>query len=210
MGADTVQEDDVPISGVVLAGGEGNRMGADKRFLQLGGKPLLQWTLDRLRPLVDEIVLAVLDATLFADWDVRLATDRYPGLGVLAGVHAGLATANHEWALVVGGDMPLLNTALIRAMVSLTSTQEADIIVPQWEGELEPLHALYRTTVCTQAAEATLQAGKRRIVAFYPQVRVHVMSHADVARWDPEGHSFFNVNTADDWSAVLRYLGLSQ
>ncbi len=197
-------------SGVVLAGGASTRMGTDKRFLRLGGKPLLLWTLERLRPLVDDVVLAALDVSSFADWGVRLAADRYPGQGVLAGMHAGLAAARGEWAMVVGGDMPLLDAGLIRALLGLAATAESDVIVPEWKGELEPLHAVYRTEVCAPAAEAVLQAGKRRIVAFYPQVRVSVVPHADIARLDPEGRSFFNVNTGEDWATALRLLGLPE
>lgn len=197
-------------SGVVLAGGGGARMGMDKRFLRLGDKPLLLWTVERVRPLVEELVLAVQDALPFTGWGVRLATDRYPGQGVLAGMHAGLAAACGAWALVVGGDMPLLNPSLIEALLRMTLTTEADVIVPEWRGELEPLHALYRTAVCAPAAEAALQAGKRRIVAFYPQVRVQVFPHAEVTRWDPQGLSFFNINTAEDLAATLRYLNLPE
>ncbi|MBN1920761.1 MAG: molybdenum cofactor guanylyltransferase [Anaerolineae bacterium] len=197
-------------SGVVLAGGGGTRMGADKRFLPLGDRPLLSWTVERLRPLMDEMVLVTLDVTPFTDWNVRAVTDHFPGQGVLAGIHAGLATAYGTWALVVGGDMPLLNPALMIAMLRLTTTTDVDIIVPEWRGELEPLHALYRTATCAPAAEAALRGGKRRIVAFYPQVRVQVFPHAEIARWDPEGLSFFNVNTPDDWATARRHLGLPQ
>ncbi len=185
-------------------------MGRDKRFLRLGDKPLLLWIVERVRPLVEELVLAVQDGTPFVGWDVRLTTDAYPGQGVLAGLHAGLAAARGAWALVVGGDMPLLNPALIGAMLQLTLITEADVIVPEWQGQFEPLHALYRTAVCAPAAEMALQAGKRRIVAFYPQVRVQVFSHAEVAHWDPEGLSFFNINTTEDWAAALRHLGLPE
>lgn len=197
-------------SGIVLAGGGGTRMGVDKRFLPLGDKPLLSWTVERLRPLVDEMLLVALDTAPFADWNVRAVTDHFAGQGVLAGMHAGLAAARGAWALVVGGDMPLLSPALVTAMLQLTSAADVDIIVPEWHGELEPLHALYRTATCAPAAEAVLRAGKRRIVAFYPQVRVQVFSHAEIARWDPEGLSFFNVNTPEDWVAAGRYLGLPQ
>ncbi len=193
-------------SGVILAGGSGTRMGMDKRFLQLHGKPLVLWVVESLRPLVDEVVLAVQDVTHFADYGLRLVVDHYPGQGVLAGMHAGLATAQGAWAVVVGGDMPLLNPDLLTAMLQLTSTAAADVIVPEWQGNLEPLHALYRTAVCAPAAEAALQAGKRRIVAFYPAVRVKVFPQAEVARWDPDGLSFFNINTMDDWTAAVQYL----
>lgn len=182
-------------------------MGLDKRFLQREGQPLLRWTSERLRPLVDEVVLAVEDATRFADWGLRVVEDYYPGRGVLAGMHAGLMAVRGTWALVVGGDMPLLNAHLIAAMLQLTPTTEADVIVPEWEGQLEPLHALYRPAVCAPAAEAALQRGQRRIIAFYPAVRVYVMPQADVAQYDPAGRSFFNVNTAADWAVVLQELG---
>ncbi len=198
------------VSGVILAGGGGTRMGADKRFLLLGDKPLLFWTVERLRPLVHELVLSALDVAPFAGWDLRLATDHFPGQGVLAGMHAGLAATHADWALVVGGDMPLLNPDLVTAMLHLAAHAEADIIVPEWRGELEPLHALYRPEVCTPAAEAVLRTGKRRIVAFYPQVRVQVFPEAEISRWDPEGLSFFNVNTPEDWVLARRHLDLAQ
>jgi molybdopterin-guanine dinucleotide biosynthesis protein A len=181
-------------------------MGIDKRFLSIGEKPLVVWVLERLRPLVDEVIVATLDPALFANIAARVVADIYPGQGVLAGLHAGLSAARGEWTCVVAGDMPFLNLTLLQAMMDLTQDNEADIIVPQWQGELEPLHALYRPSVCAPAAEAALQAGKRRIVAFYPDVRVRIMPQADVARCDPEGRSFFNVNTPEDWQRAMELL----
>lgn len=193
-------------SGLVLAGGSSNRMGIDKRFLTVHAQPLVVWVIEHLRTLVDEVIVAALDPAMFDGIAARVVTDVYPGQGVLAGLHAGLAAAQGEWAVAVAGDMPLLNPALLRAMMRLAEDGGADIIVPQWQGDLEPLHALYRPSACAPAAEAALQAGKRRIIAFYPDVRVHVMPQDEIARWDPEGRSFFNVNTPEDWSRAVRLL----
>jgi len=88
----------------------------------------------------------------------------------------------------------------------LAQGSAADIIVPEWQGNLEPLHALYRPAACAPAAEAALRAGKRRIIAFYPDVRVHIMSQDAIAQWDAEGRSFFNVNTPADWALALQQL----
>ncbi|MGC9393458.1 MAG: molybdenum cofactor guanylyltransferase [Anaerolineae bacterium] len=200
----------ITLSGVILAGGCSNRMGMDKRFLTIQGQPLVVWVVERLRALVDEVIVAALDPAVFDGIAARVVTDVYPGQGVLAGLHAGLAAARSEWAVVVAGDMPLLNPALLRAMLRLAQDGEADIVVPQWQGNLEPLHTLYRPSACAPAAEAALQAGKRRIVAFYPDVRVHVMPQAEVVCWDPEGRSFFNVNTPEDWSLALQQLQFNQ
>lgn len=193
-------------SGIVLAGGSSARMGMDKRFMTIHAQPLVVWVIERLRALVDEVIVAALDPAMLDGIAARVVTDVYPGQGVLAGLHAGLAAARSAWAVAVAGDMPLLNPALLRAMMRLAEDSEADIVVPQWQGNLEPLHALYRPSVCAPAAEAALQAGKRRIVAFYPDVRVRVIPQDDVAGWDPEGRSFFNVNTPEDWSLAMRLL----
>jgi molybdopterin-guanine dinucleotide biosynthesis protein A len=193
-------------SGIVLAGGTSNRMGMDKRFLTIHAQPLVVWVIERLRALVDEVIVATLDPAAFDGIEARVVTDVYPGRGVLAGLHAGLRAAHGEWAFVVAGDMPFLNPMLLQAMMSLTQDSKADIIVPQWQDNLEPLHAFYRPFICTPAAEAALQAGKRRIVAFYPDVRVHIIPQDDIARWDPEGRSFFNVNTPEDWALALQQL----
>lgn len=201
-------------SGVILAGGESQRMGQDKRFLFINGKPLIVWTVEQLRSLVEEIILVTLEPELFhimcpqlvVASDVRLVTDRYPGLGVLAGLHAGLAEAQGDWAFVVAGDMPMLNSALLYTMATLTYTERADIIVPRWHGELEPLHALYRPSVCAPAAEAVLLQGRRRIISFYSTMRVRIVDEDEVAHVDPKGNSFFNVNTPHEWQMALQYL----
>ncbi len=193
-------------SGIILAGGSSHRMGVDKRFLSIQGKPLVVWVLERLNQLVDEVIVATMEPDLFTGLPARIATDRYPGQGVLAGVHAGLAAAHGEWALAVAGDMPFLNLTLLRAMMQLAQDGAADVVVPQWHGELEPLHALYRPAVCAPAAEAALQAGKRRIIAFYPDVRVHIMPQDEVAGYDPEGCSFCNINTPEDWTLAAQQL----
>ncbi len=190
-------------SGIILAGGIARRMGSDKRFLVAEGKPLVLRVVESLRPLVDEVIVATLEPGLFDDIPARVVVDEYPGRGVLAGMHAGLSAAQGDWAFVAAGDMPFLNPALLRAMQQLSQSVAADVIVPQWKGELEPLHALYRPSVCIPAIEAALHREQRRIIAFYPDVRVHVMPESEIAIWDPEGRSFFNVNTPEDWALTL-------
>lgn len=192
-------------TGIVLAGGKSARMGRDKRHLVINGETLLARTLSRLRPLVDEVLVVVRERDALPPVDARIVTDRYPGMGVLAGVHAGLAAAHNPWAYVVAGDMPLLNPDLLRAMAALAD-ETCDVVVPRWQVEMEPLHALYRPAACAPAAEAALRAGRRRIIAFYPHVRVREMGEAAVARIDPKGRSFFNVNTQAEWCLLERLL----
>lgn len=194
---------DSVISGVILAGGNSRRMGQDKRFLTTGGVPLLVNVITRLRPLVAEVILVANDPERLAELEARVVGDRYPGRGVLAGVHAGLLAARGEWAFIVAADMPFLSPALL-TMLQSRAGAACDVVIPRWQGELEPLHALYRPARCAKAAEAALLQEQRRIVAFFPQVRVCLIEEPAIRRVDPEGRAFFNVNTPEDWAAACR------
>ncbi|RLC86005.1 MAG: molybdenum cofactor guanylyltransferase [Chloroflexi bacterium] len=193
-------------SGIILAGGTSRRLGQDKRFLSINGQPLIARVLQRLRPLVGELLIVSREPEHFTGLDARVVVDRYPGMGVLAGVHAGLAAAQGDWAFVVAADLPFLNPALLRALADLARRGAADVVVPRCAEGLEPLHALYRPLVCAPAAEAALLQGRRRVVSFYSQVRVLEMPPDEAARWDPERLSFFNVNTPEDWAFVQQRL----
>lgn len=181
-------------------------MGKDKRQLRLQGETLLARTAASLRPLVDETLVAARAPLSVEIPDARMVYDRYPDMGVLAGVHAGLAAARNTWAIVVAGDMPWLNAKLLSAMIEIAMREPCDVVVPRWNGELEPLHALYRAEICARAAETALQQGQRRIVAFYPAVRVREMSTAEISKIAPQGRSFCNINTPQDWQALQAQL----
>ncbi len=192
-------------SGVIIAGGRSRRMGGvDKRFLSIEGRPLLQHVIERLRPLVEEIIVVTREPEpRIAAWNVRQVTDRYPGHGVLAGVHAGLTAAQGRWAIVVSADLPFLNPELLKALVDRAEAGEADVVIPRRESGLEPLHALYRPERCAPAAERAILRGERRIIAFFPEVRVDEVPPDFLRRWDEAGDSFFNVNRPEEWAQVL-------
>ncbi len=186
----------LPLSGVVLAGGKSARLGRDKALLELEGRTLVARTLDALAQLTDDLIVVTNIVPRLFPPPARVVTDRYVGAGVLAGMHAGLLAARGELAIVVACDMPFLDLDLLRRMVTLA--HEADVVVPRWT-DVEPLHAIYRPAACLGPIERALVRGERRIVSFYHQVRVRYVERAEITRFDPQGLSFFNVNTAKDW-----------
>jgi len=92
--------------------------------------------------------------------------------------------------------MPWLNSALIRRLAGLRNT--ADVVIPQGEKGLEPLHAIYGKQ-CLGPMEESLASDRRRIVSFFPQVRVRQLRQEQVAVIDPGFDSFRNVNTPADY-----------
>jgi molybdopterin-guanine dinucleotide biosynthesis protein A len=204
-----------PTSAVIIAGGRSRRMGQDKRRLRLWGEAgptLLEHTVAVAAGLCAEVVVVLNDAEDWPGLAARTVPDAYPDGGALGGIATGLAAAQHDAALVLAADMPFLNTALLAAM--LARPRDYDALLPRSPEpgaarntlDLEPLHAIYRTT-CLAPIRATLEAGQRRIAAFFPLVRLAFVEPDEIARHDPLGRAFLNLNTPEQLELARRELG---
>lgn len=183
-------------SGVILAGGESRRMGSDKSLLPLDGERFIERTYQLMAALFDEVLIVTNSPDLYTDIPCRKVPDRYRGQGALAGIHAGLHYAGHPRIFVVASDMPYLQPELIRHLCS--GAVDTDVIIPRSHHGLEPLHACYRKS-CLPAIETLLAKGNRRIVEFFPQVKVREIPAANWQAFDPQGLSFRNINTPQDY-----------
>lgn len=187
------------LTGIVLAGGASRRMGRNKAFLELGGHSLIEIVIERMELVCAEVLVVAGDARPYAEVGVPVVEDRFPGIGVLGGLHAGLDAAAHELTLVVGCDMPFLNVNLLWAFAEWAG--KADVVVLRLGDQVEPLHAAYRRT-CLPAIERAIRAGRRRIVSFFSQVRVRYVAAEEVEPFDPDLRSFRNINTLQEWRAA--------
>jgi molybdenum cofactor guanylyltransferase len=188
------------LTGIILAGGKSRRMGGrNKAFLELNGRPLIEIVVERVQSVCAEVLIVAGDTSPYTSLGVPLVEDRFRGVGVLGGLHAGLEAASHELALVVGCDMPFLNPDFLRAFAGWAENH--DVAVLRQGEQVEPLHAAYRRT-CLPAIEAAIGAGERRIISFFPRVRVRYITPEEVAPIDSDLRSFQNINTPDEWSRV--------
>jgi molybdopterin-guanine dinucleotide biosynthesis protein A len=204
-----------PLSLLILAGGKSTRMGQDKAWLMLDGRPLVMRVIDRVLPLVDEVIVSTNQPNAFDVWLPSLTipactvADRYPNVGPLAGLHAGLLAARSDLVLVLATDMPFVNPALITYLSQVATDDAVDAVVPQILSPetrqigLEPLHAIYRKS-CLPAIEVSITANQRRVVSFLDRVRLRVVSPDEISPYDPLFRSFANVNTPQDWSDAQR------
>lgn len=184
---------------MVLAGGASSRMGRDKALLELDGQPMIEIIVDQMEEICSEVLIVAKDRRRYAGLDAPVILDRFSNVGALAGLHAGLEAASYEISLAVGCDMPFLNPDLLKAFVRWAKGY--DVTLLKRGAYVEPLHAAYRRT-CLPAMEDVIRAGQRRIISFFPQVRVHYITPAQVAPFDPALRSFRNVNTPEEWQAA--------
>ena len=197
----TPDEDDLrlPVSAAVLAGGQSARMGADKTMLPVGGAPLITRVLEVVGSVCEESFIVTNRPEALGDSvvpsDVRVLTDEVPFQGPLGGLVTALAAARHEWLLAVAADLPWLRPEVVRALWE--ARNGAQVVVPVSDRGTEPLLALYHTS-CLEAAREALATGRRRLVAFFPKVRVAEVPLEALRSVDPDLESLVNINTPED------------
>jgi len=125
----------------------------------------------------------------------KVVVDIYPGKGSLGGIYTGLVSANTFYSLVVACDMPFLNRALLRYLVGLAP--DFDVVVPNVNGWIEPLHAIYSKN-CLTPIEKLLHQGKLGVRQLFDLVNTRYVCEDEIIKFDPERLSFFNINTKDD------------
>jgi FdhD protein len=189
------------VTGVILAGGASSRMGSNKALLPHKGGRFIEGIYRELSELFSEVLVITDAPEQYRFLPCRKAPDVFPGMGALAGIHAGLVQSSNPAIFAVACDMPRLDHALIRHIAE--SGAGCDLVLPLSEGGYEPLHALYRKA-CLPAMEACLSKGERRIVSILPHLRVREIAAAEVARLDPGFESFSNINTPQEYFALRK------
>jgi FdhD protein len=187
------------ITGVILAGGESRCMGSDKSLLPFAGARFIERIYHRMAGLFDEVIVVTNSPGLYGDLPCRKVPDLYPEKGSLIGVHAGLKQSCTDKAFIVACDMPFLSAEVIRRLCS--QRERSDVVVPCGKQGVEPLHALYDRR-CLTAIEEQIEGGEKKIDSFFPRVRVHEVPMTDFADCDPEGLSFRNINTPQEYFAL--------
>jgi len=186
------------VTGLVLAGGQGRRMGgADKGLVPLAGRPMVEHVIEALRPQVGQILLSAnRNHELYARYGYRvIADDLGDHQGPLAGVATALRQCSSEFMVVVPCDAPLLPPDLVARLVAACDARDADAAVVSDGERLQPVFLLLRSRVAP-ALEAYLADGGRRVDGWLGQIRT---AEADFS--DAPG-AFVNVNDPDERQAV--------
>jgi molybdopterin-guanine dinucleotide biosynthesis protein A len=186
------------VTGVVLAGGQGRRMGTvDKGLVVLAGRPMVSHVLQRLAPQVNEVLInANQHADEYAAFGHRIVADAIGGFaGPLAGLHAGMAQASHPLVVTVPCDSPFLPLDLVARLRAARDARDADLAVARTFDQPHPVFALVHRRVLPHLTRF-LEGGGRKIDAWYA-----TLAAVDVA-FDDEADAFRNINTVDELAAA--------
>ncbi len=190
---------------VVLAGGEAKRFGGlDKMFLQIQeGITLIEAVVKRL-DFVDEVVVATNNEEkakrISLLLDVPCLIDSYPG--ILGGILSGLRHLSSEEVLVLGGDMPLVNSSVVNRLFSNLKEYEAAVPIHP-NGFIEPLHGVLRRS---RAIRVLPKMGAfMRVRRLYEDLNTAWVPVSTLRELDPELLSFTNVNDPIAAKRVMKH-----
>lgn len=185
------------ITGVILAGGQGRRMGgADKGLQLLAGKPLAAHVAERLGPQVGELLInANRNGAAYAALGYPVVSDRIAGFaGPLAGLHAALSAARHPLVATAPCDSPLLPTDLVARLAAALADGKHDIAIARTAERIHPVFCLCRRSLAAPLA-AFLTAGQRRFSQWLEEQGAVEVMFADAA-------AFANINSRDELAAL--------
>ena len=176
-------------------------MGSPKALLLFDGEPLIVHIVATLRRLFAEVVVVAAPGQSLPSMPVTLVRDEVEHQGPVGGLCYGLRAARGDVSFATSCDSAFLNVDLISHLVS--RMPEHDVVVPHWQGRDQPLHAVYRRSVLPHLAEL-LARGQLRPVYLFDRVRTRRIDEEEIRRFDPDGSSFFNMNTPEDYAEAQR------
>jgi molybdopterin-guanine dinucleotide biosynthesis protein A len=186
------------VTGIVLAGGQGRRMGGiDKGLIPLSGRAMVAHVIDRLAPQVGAIVVnANQNADAYAAYGHPVVADAVGGFaGPLAGLHAGMSAATTPYVVTVPCDSPFLPADLVARLAAALVAAGAQLAVARTFDQPHPVFALARRDVLPHLA-AFLAEGGRKIDLWYASLGIVEVPFDDCAE------AFRNINTRDELAAA--------
>jgi molybdopterin-guanine dinucleotide biosynthesis protein A len=192
------------LTGAILAGGYSRRLGQDKALLPLLGKPLARWVADALAPAAPECWLITNHPLAHLSLGLPLVTDLHPFQGPAGGLLTALFYSRTPWVLAAAVDNPFLAPELLAALAARIAGTSRPAVVCRSPWGLEPFPGLYHVRLLPQLT-AFLES-ERRTTRFLAVCRPEIIPPETVVRLDPEGRSFFNLNTPEDLARATSWL----
>jgi molybdopterin-guanine dinucleotide biosynthesis protein A len=184
------------VSGLILAGGEGRRMGgADKGMQLLRGRPLIEWVIERLGPQVRELLISA-NGSAYGGYGYPVLADELSEkdgsrAGPLAGLHAGMNAATQPFVATAPCDAPFVPPDLVKRLHDALQGASSDVAVAKIGGRLQPVFVLARRESRATLEKYLRQSG-RRADGWYASLK-----SVEVA-FDDEAEAFANANTLDE------------
>jgi len=185
-------------TGVILAGGQAQRMGGqDKGLIELNGSPMVQYVLEAIVPQVNKVIInANRNQDIYSHYGHEVIGDEFEGFfGPLAGMASSMRAVNTPFMLTVPCDSPFVPDDLAKRLYLQMITKETDISVAHDGSRIQPVFVLLKTSLLDSMLDF-LNKGERKIDKWFEKHRLAVTNFSD------KPDTFININNRDDLSMI--------
>lgn len=193
------------ITGLILAGGQGRRMGGcNKGLLPFRGRPLFLWVMEGLAPQVGEVLVSAnQDIAAYAGAALPVVEDVHPGCGPLAGLHAGLLASPTSWLATAPCDAPYFPNNWVARLYEAASAAGSKMAIACVGERQHPVFSVCHTDLA-DALEQFLCSGERRMTHWCRQQEAVCVDFGGLVTASEEAGLFANLNTPEDFALLER------
>ncbi|WP_158555911.1 molybdenum cofactor guanylyltransferase [Peribacillus glennii] len=193
------------VTALLLAGGKSSRMGTNKAMLPMFQKASIENIATELNKIAGHVLLISNSPDEYSFLGLPMVPDQYHGMGPLGGLHAGLTASKTDTVFVSACDMPFIKAAVMEEM--LGNLENYDALVPEIDGQLHPLFAIYRKT-CLPILTSCLEARELKMVHFLEKLNAKIMKHTEFQLYTKNhklfSYLFYNMNNPQEYEEAKK------
>ncbi|MFZ4412320.1 MAG: molybdenum cofactor guanylyltransferase [Bacteroidales bacterium] len=188
----------------IIAGGKSTRFeGQNKALISVLGETILNRNIQTLQTLFEEIHIVSNNASDFLYTGIPVFSDVFKEIGPLGGIYTALMYSNCEAVFIFSCDMPFLSAELIKEIMLDFTKKDTQILIPQILNKIEPLHAIYSSTVLQTLKEYLINTEEYKIRLFFPKVHT---SYLALENSKENQKAFLNMNAATDIKSIEDFM----
>ncbi|MEW6740755.1 MAG: molybdenum cofactor guanylyltransferase [Nitrospirota bacterium] len=191
------------MTGVVLAGGKNLRFPTLKSFIKIDNSTIIEKNLALLGDIFDEVFISTNMPEKYFYLGVPLIGDVLPSRGPMSGIYSSLINAKSDCIFVIACDMPFVEMDVVSFICKKHSPFCPDATIPIYNGQPQPLLGVYCKTALPYLEDCVLseKTSMRRLLS---EINTNFIGESDIMTIDPDGRSFVNINTMEDYEKLRR------
>ena len=193
------------MTGVILAGGENRRFPTLKGFIKIGDSTIIEKNLSLMKGMFDTVFISTNMPEKYFHLGVPLLGDALPSQGPMSGIYSALINAKGDCVFAVACDMPFIKKEVISFICDRHAglrSQAIDAVIPIYNNEPQPLFGVYCKTALPYLEEGIVNK-KTSLKRFLDKIKTDFIDESDIRKIDPEGRSFVNINTPEDYEKLI-------
>ena len=181
------------MNAIILSGGKCSRISVTKPFIKIGQNTIIESTIQVLNNMFNDIIIVTNDLEKYSHLHVKTCiNDIIPGKGPLGGIYAGLSCSDSFQNFIIACDMPFVEPDIITLL--LNYADKYDIVIPEYNGFIEPLYAVYSKN-CIKVISEHIKHNDLKVKNIFPKLNVKFV---DCNNYPMAQNAFFNINTPRD------------